>query len=440
MLETIREFAADQLQKSREAEATRTRHVEHFLRFAEAIEPALHGPDQSTSLDRLDADRDNLRAALMSSPPDRRLKIAAALSWFWQLRSYLSEGQRWIEQALTETDARTADRARAMDGAGRLAFYFGEQGRDCRLLEDSSELMLLLGDECGRARSLAYLGIAAGNAGDAKRARTAGEEAVALSRATGDEWTQALALWGLGTNFVLGRCQPPDNDIGAPLLEESAALFRRTGDRWGLVGPLLYLARVARTSGNLEAAQRLLSESVVLLREVGDKFRLNIALQGLGDLARSQGDEPAARAFYTEALEACREMSQTEAIADAQLKLALTALDRGDTQDAREFLGESLNGYRTSASREGLLWVLEGCSLLAARSGNSPRAAVLLGASERRTTGGGVQLGLEDRVRLEANLRSELGEGRFEAAFAEGTATSLDSTIELALSELGRLT
>jgi hypothetical protein len=173
---------------------------------------------------------------------------------------------------------------------------------------------------------------------------------------------------------------------------------------------------------------------------VGDKFRLNIALQGLGDLARSQGDEPAARAFYTEALEACREMSQTEAIADAQLKLALTALDRGDTQDAREFLGESLNGYRTSASREGLLWVLEGCSLLAARSGNSPRAAVLLGASERRTTGGGVQLGLEDRVRLEANLRSELGEGRFEAAFAEGTATSLDSTIELALSELGRLT
>jgi predicted ATPase len=433
MLETIHEFAEERLQEAGEAERLQTSHAECFLRLAEEAEPGLHGHEQTTFLDRLDAEHDNLRAALASSPPDSRLRLAAALSWFWQLRSYLSEGLGWLEQALKETDAPTMDRAHALDGAGRLAFYYGDRAAACRFLDESARLLRELGDERGCSQSLAYLGISAGNAGDAETARTAGEEAVATSRAAGDHWTQALALWGLGSNHLLGRCGLPDAEAAAPLLEESAALFRRTGDKWGLAAPLFYLGRIASASGDLKAASRLVSESAVLLREVGEKFRLNLALQGLGDIARSQGDGSAAQAFYEEALEACHEMSQIEAIADAQLKLALTALDRGDAQEARKLLDESLDGYRASESTGGMLWVLEGFSFVAAQAREPQTAAVLLGASQGRTVGGGIQLDPAGRERLEAELRDELGREPFEAAWAKGAAMTPENAIEYAL-------
>jgi predicted ATPase len=432
-LETIREFAAERLQESGEVTKLQKRHADHFLRLAEETEPALHGPGQTAYLDQLDTEQDNLRAALGSSSAESRLRLAGALSWFWQLRSYLAEGSGWLEQALHEVEEETMDRARALDGAGRLAFYRGDRGADRRCLEESASLLQELGDKRGLAQTLAYLGVAAGVVGDADTARTAGEQAVAMSRSVGDEWTQALALWGLGSNHLLGRCGPPDAAAAAPLLAESAALFRKTGDKWGLAAPLLYLGRIARTSGDLDTARRLLSESAVLLRDVGEKFRLNLALQGLGDIARAQGDGAAAQAYYTDALEACRDMSHTEAIADARLKLALTAIDRGDAREARKLLEETLDGYKTCGSSEGFLWVLEGFSFLAAQSGDRNQAAILLGASQSRSLDFLVQPDPANRKRLEAELRDELGGERFKAAFAEGAAMSPDEAIEFAL-------
>jgi predicted ATPase len=434
MLETIREFGVELLQNSSELGELRERHADYFLTLAEETEPALHGSDQVAGLDRLDADHDNLRAALDSGPQERRLRLAAALSWFWQLRSYLTEGLDWLERALDEVSAPTVNRARALDGAGRLAFYRSDRRRDLQLLAEAGRLMRSLGDERGAAQSLAYLGIAAGVAGDAETTRTAGEDAVKASRASGDDWTRALALWGLGTNLVLGRCGAPDLEAGVPLLEESAALFRAAGDRWGLAGPLLYLSRSARVSGDLRAAQRLLGECVDLLRAIGDPFRLNLALQGLGDIARAQGDETTAQRFYWDALEACREIGRPAAIADAQLKLAYTAIARGETGEARPLLDQSLAGYRRDGDDGGILWVVEGFALLAARAGDRERAGILLGASETRPTGGGVRLDRDDRERLEATLRRELGDERFEAARARGSSTSPEEAVEHALS------
>jgi hypothetical protein len=129
-----------------------------------------------------------------------------------------------------------------------------------------------------------------------------------------------------------------------------------------------------------------------------------------------------------------RDMGRTEPIADAQVKLALTALERGDMLEARNLLGESLDGYSQCASAEGLLWVLEGFALVAARSGDRQRAAALLGASESRAKmGGGIQLDVAGRERLEADLRDELGGERFEAARAEGVAMTLEGALEYAL-------
>jgi hypothetical protein len=86
-------------------------------------------------------------------------------------------------------------------------------------------------------------------------------------------------------------------------------------------------------------------------------------------------------------------------------------------------------------STEGVTRVLEGFSRLAAQVGNRRLAAVLLGASEHRTTGGGIQFDRVDRERLEADLQDRLGMERLEAAQAEGRAMSRDEAIELALAQ-----
>jgi predicted ATPase/class 3 adenylate cyclase len=433
MLETVREFAAERLHESGEAAELAALHAGDVLEFAETMGPAVHGPRQAECLDRLEAELANVRAALESSPPEGRLRLAAALSWFWQLRNHLAEGLSWLERALREVETPTLDRARALGAAGRLTFYSGDAAAACRLLEQSAGLLQALGDGRDLAEALTYTSVTAGVVGDVETARLTGERAIGASKSAGDDWTQALALWGLGMNYILGRCGPPDASSGAPLLEESVALFRKTGDEWGLAAPLFYLGRVARAAGDLDSARRLMSESAALLREVGEIFRLNLALHGLGDMAVAQADWPAAHAFYAEAVQVSRDTGGVEWVADAQLKLALTVLGEGDPSGARQLLCASLDGYRATGSANGLLWLLEGFSHLAARSGNPERAAILLGASDARSRGGGFLL--EGRERLEAELRKELGRERFEAARAEGVVMSADAAIEVALAQ-----
>ena len=130
MLETIREYALEQLAECGELEAVQQQHVNFFLALAEAVEPELTGPQQMTWLERLEMEHDNLRAALASSQAQvgntqTGLRLAGALWRFWFLRGYWSEGRGWLEGALAQTQAagRTKARATVALGAGMLAAY-----------------------------------------------------------------------------------------------------------------------------------------------------------------------------------------------------------------------------------------------------------------------------------------------------------------------------
>src|SRR5437867_1071258 len=105
MLETIREYALERLAESGEVETLHGRHAQYFLRMAEAAEPELRGPQQVLWLETLEREHDNLRAALRWAL-DRRevetaLRLAAALPRFWFGHGYLSEGRRWLNEALS---------------------------------------------------------------------------------------------------------------------------------------------------------------------------------------------------------------------------------------------------------------------------------------------------------------------------------------------------
>ena len=131
MFETVREFGLAQLEASGEAPETRRRHAEHFLELTRAVEPQLRRAEQGGWLARLEAEHDNLRAALswgLAVDTGMALHLAGNLHWFWYLRGHWSEGRRWLEDALVRGDAttRTAARMKALAGAGILAFALGD--------------------------------------------------------------------------------------------------------------------------------------------------------------------------------------------------------------------------------------------------------------------------------------------------------------------------
>ncbi len=127
MMETIREYALERLAASGEAEAMRQQHATFFLQLAEEADPKVRSTEQATWYRRLEVEHDNLRAALHWTLEHQEveigLRLAGALWAFW--RQHLREGRSWLEQVLVQPGARarTAARAKALLGAGALAFF-----------------------------------------------------------------------------------------------------------------------------------------------------------------------------------------------------------------------------------------------------------------------------------------------------------------------------
>ena len=151
MLETIRDYAGERLVDRDEAVSVKGRHGQWFLGLATEAEPRLHGSEQRRWLDCLDTELGNLRAALAwgLGGGDRQvgLRLGGLLMWFWQLRSYLGEGEAWLAAATLEAvHEPPAVRARLLQGQGQLTYYKGDPGEAQRLLDQALGLWRASGD------------------------------------------------------------------------------------------------------------------------------------------------------------------------------------------------------------------------------------------------------------------------------------------------------
>ena len=298
LLETVRQYASDRLAEDAEVETLCVRHQRFFLSLVEETEPKLHGPEQTAHLDRLEDEQDNLRAALEWSAALNGagsvesgavgLQMAGALFWFWHLRGHISEGRRWLDSALTRAGAGVggAGRARALQGAGQLAYYQSDYSAARILLEESGAIWRSLGDERSLAYSQVYLCASVHALKDYVTAGSVIAESVALARVCGDSWTLAMSLWMRGT-FLHTR---GDDAAARPLLEESVTLFREVSDRWALIAPLIYLAQIADNRQEFSGACALLEEAMRLSQAVGDRLRVSGTLDSFAHLALGQAD------------------------------------------------------------------------------------------------------------------------------------------------------
>jgi tetratricopeptide (TPR) repeat protein len=457
MLETLREFAAGCLEAGGENEALRRRHAEFFLALAEEAEPGLWGPDQAAWFDRLETEQDNLRAALewsqtVDATGETGLRLVAALWELWDHRGYWTEGRGWTEKALVRAAGlgRTAARAKALSGAGEMAWHQGDDAAGRSLLEESIAIWRELGtaqrQERGLADALNHLGWVAGVQARYAEQRSLQTESLAIWREIGDRWGIAESLLGLG---MLARGDGARAAARA-LFEESRVLAREAGKRRGAANALSNLAALAYEEDDLGTARSLYEESLALRRELGEQWGIAFSLRDLGCVALALGNLGQAYSLYEESLAINRGLGNKRDIAGSLNSLGDVAQLQGDGEAARALYGESLRLHREALrSRElSLRWevawkrgaadCLEGMASVSAHQGRTGQAARLLGAAEGvREALGAVATASHPPIveRTAAAVRSLLGPEAVAAARAEGRAMTLEQAICSGLAE-----
>jgi predicted ATPase/DNA-binding CsgD family transcriptional regulator len=282
LLETVREYGRMQLREAGEAEETQRHHCQWYVALVERAEPELRGPNQIAWLDRLEENRDNLRAAFEWSRTDMSgiavgLRLAAALRDFWDIRGPIAEGRAWLDDMLSLYEgAIPAMRVKALNCAGHLAHRQGDYQKVSELCGEALALAEVERDKKGTAEALHHLAHAAEGAGDNYRAAELLESCVGLQRAVGNTLGLATSLNCLANSARLRG----DYRRAAALFEEALALFHSLGDKRGRATVVHNLGYVVLRQGDSHRSRALFLEGMTLTKELGDRRVIN-CLAGL---------------------------------------------------------------------------------------------------------------------------------------------------------------
>lgn len=307
--EVLRQYGRERLAESMNLDITQRQHFEYFATLAETACARLFGAEQVTWLERLEAEHDNLRAALDWGFAQPQMAEAVALlvidlAWFWRIRSHVLEGRTWLERALLLPSLAAETRAGLLYHGGHLAWMQD----DFALASARAEASLRLWESLGPAgrRGAAYASHTLGMArygtelrvqGDLKSAIGAFEASLALFKEVGDEWGIAFALQWLAFSLT-ARGEPEAAVVAA---EESLMGFRRLGNPWGAGMTLGALANLRLQAGDLVEARQLAEEAQILRRQVGHRHSIGVGLELLARIALQENRPADAAAFYQEA-------------------------------------------------------------------------------------------------------------------------------------------
>jgi len=396
LLETIRQFAADNLAEAGEGEAAAVAaaHARHYLSVAEQTAPHLRESDQGSWFARLDADHANLRRAARyaSSVPggtEQVLRFAVALDRYGMARSQGGEALALLTPVLERPDART-------------------------------DPVLL-----GRALIVAAL---ASRISDVASARRYGGLAVELARQLDNGRLLIAALAVLSSAFYFGG----EAERGLPLGREAVERARPLGDDVLLAEALSGYLMCIDLIDPVQAG-KLFDEAIACTQRSGDQLFAWILHNNASVHALRVGDIPAARAHLEAAAQASRangESSDTVAI-----NLGWVRRQDGDRDGARSSFEDALRISRRSGGRSDLAYAVLGLACLAADAGEWSRACVLHGVAQAvldRT--GEPWQEPEARYRREslARVRDHLGGDQSDQDYARGTVLRADEILDLA--------
>jgi non-specific serine/threonine protein kinase len=339
LLDTLRDFALEQLLLAGEADAAAKRHAAYYVDLAQQAGQEIPGRTEVAWLDRLDADYPNIRGAVRwmcaNDEVENALRLGVAVSLFWRLRGHAHETLRWLEFVLPLTQhVEPLLRARALELAGRLGWASGQREQGHAWLCESIALRRVHGDTAGLVHALIELGMQEADRGESDAARAALEESLELARAIGDALGTVQALHGLGFRAE----ERGDVDLAVRLLEEAVTLRRSLGHASGLARTLNGLGIAARAQGDFARAQVLHLESLALYKELGHSLGAAYSLAYLAHVVAHSGDAPRSAALARESLELAWQQRNPWVLAEAIDVLGQLAASFGLADEAARLL------------------------------------------------------------------------------------------------------
>jgi predicted ATPase/transcriptional regulator with XRE-family HTH domain len=401
-LETIREYAGEQLRDSGDHVDVARRHAAWCLELAEDAEPALRSRDRLAALSRLAAEHDNLRAALrwcLSTPGEFEMgfRLAGALVYYWYFRNFHTEGRQWLAEFLAhpETSQWPDLRAQALWGDGKLAWTQGDLPGARASLEQAQALFTASDDRGGVARSSASLAMVLTLLGEPAQAIAVFERGVDVCRLPEDAWIHSY----LCNHATEALCLVGERTRARETLAEAIRNANLEGDRWLRAISYFFEAELEEADGNLALAATTFAEGSALVRELDDAF----------------------------------------GVAWTTLRHAFVRLRHTDFVPARALLHECLSRARDLGHTTFQLLGVAGCAALAAHDGQDDLAVQLFAAAEPILT---LPPGIGGLTSIAAHaacgpalerLRERMQPCALEAAWATGRSLTLEQVVALAL-------
>jgi predicted ATPase/DNA-binding CsgD family transcriptional regulator len=290
LLETIREYAVNRLDAASERDAARDRHLDYFLALGEATEPELEGPDQDASLDRVEAEHDNFRAALdwglTVDEPERGRRLAASLVWLWYKHGHGDEGLDFMQRAIDRApDDRSPVQARLLVSAAALAQVCGQFPRIVDYAQRGVEVATLIHDDRVRGQCLFLLAFVQFYL-DLDAAWELCVQARACADAADDAFTADAALVLQGSI----PCMRDRYETALPMLQEGGERCLRRGDRTFAALALNYQDDIAVSTGDIGLADRLATQALEVARPLGDYYAVGLSTCHLAFVKGVAGD------------------------------------------------------------------------------------------------------------------------------------------------------
>jgi predicted ATPase/DNA-binding CsgD family transcriptional regulator len=343
LLQTIREYAREQLETSDEAPTIRARHANYYVELVEQAAPELIGPNQQAWFARLERERANMfaaeRWAAQRNDEATSLRLAAALWPFWLAREDASQARERLETILRLIAQATPGPTlpRVLHGAALIAEKLGDYATCRSLLQQGVDLARQLDDRRGLATLLDSLG-------------------------------RQL--------FIEGRLA----DARAAL-DESHAILSPLDDRIALARLLSHLGFLELLEGRPAEARAIFERGLALADAAGDQHRVAEFMDNLGNTFEAQGDQEAAAQMFQRAIAIWRELGQGHWLAMALNNLGKVEVRRGELESARGSLLEALSLAHRIGNRRRMAYTLAAVAALASAEGDVDWAASMQAAS-----------------------------------------------------------
>ncbi|MGD9749614.1 MAG: LuxR C-terminal-related transcriptional regulator [Acidimicrobiia bacterium] len=338
-LESIRQFLQGRLIDSGRADDVRVRHLHHFVSVAERVEPQIAFRESATILAMLEADHDNLQAALdfadTSGRRELALRLAIAMTLFWELRGHVGLATRWFARLLDQDEPEpTMWRGRACWGAAHIGLYSGDVETMTIRAPEALEQAEVFDDDWARARALNTVGFATAVM-DPSQARPGLERSIEIGTRTGDEWAV------LNSRKMLTAAAWAAQDEAAAF--EGLEALREHADRLGATYFLAWYHGLSgmflTRRGDLARSRTELETAIALCDQIGEPVTGGMSKAWLWSLDLMEGDYDGAERRSAQLLQRASASGQGLGIADLLANLGQVAIARTDPTAAVDLLG-----------------------------------------------------------------------------------------------------